>query len=166
MGRIKLARWEKNEGEHFFRQSNDPVLYQNMSDNFPNDLANCKKMVDFFAESNDQQEYVRSIQIDQQIAGCIGAFFDSDIYRNNAEIAYWLGKDYRNRGIMSKVILDFTDELFLKTTVHRIYARPFAYNQASSKVLENTGFYCEGKMRESIFKDGKYFDSFLYSKIR
>lgn len=66
---------------------------------------------------------------------------------------------------MSKVIIDFIDELFLKTTVHRIYARPFAYNQASSKVLENAGFYCEGKMRESIFKDGKYFDSFLYSKI-
>ncbi|WP_425514611.1 GNAT family N-acetyltransferase [Enterococcus alishanensis] len=78
----------------------------------------------------------------------MGAFFDSDIYLNNAEIAYWLGKDYRNQGIMSKVIIDFIDELFLKTTVHRIYARPFAYNQASSKVLENAGKYLQ---RRKIF---------------
>ncbi|MGX2946043.1 hypothetical protein JNUCC77_13350 (plasmid) [Enterococcus alishanensis] len=56
---------EKNEGELFFHQSNDIVLYQNMSNNFPKNLADCEKMVDFFAESNDQKEYVRSIHINQ-----------------------------------------------------------------------------------------------------
>ncbi|MGM0241135.1 hypothetical protein [Enterococcus sp. AZ103] len=65
MEKFKLARWKKNEGEFFFHQSDDIVLYQNMSNNFPKNLADCEKMVDFFAESNDQKEYVRSIHINQ-----------------------------------------------------------------------------------------------------
>ncbi|MBA4698028.1 MAG: GNAT family N-acetyltransferase [Ruminococcus sp.] len=71
-----------------------------MSNTFPRSYQECEEIVQYFSESNDEKEYVRAIQIDNQIAGCIGAFFESDIYCKNAEIAYWIGKDFRGKGVM------------------------------------------------------------------
>lgn len=163
---FKLVRWNKSDSNDFYIQSNDDELYKNMSDTFPKSYQECEKTVQHFFVSNDETEYIRAIQINNQIAGCIGAFFESDIYCKNAEIAYWIGKDFRGKGIMTEVIKCFTNNMFADTEVIRIYARPFAYNKGSQKVLEKAGFSYEGTMKKSVFKQGKIFDAMLYAIVR
>jgi len=44
-------------------------------------------------------------------------------------------------------------------------AEPFAVNPASARVLEKAGFSLEGRMRASVFKDGRVLDQLLYAVV-
>lgn len=126
----------------------------------------CQGLVQIFASGEDETAYVRAIKIDGQIAGCIAAFFETDIYRKNAEIAYWIAREYRLRGIMTQVIRRLAATLFTEFDIHRIWARPFADNIGSRRVLEKAGFEYEGLLKESVYKNGEYIDSVLYALVK
>lgn len=163
---ITLERWKSDDYPAFFMASNDEALRANMSDAFPKTLDECKRVVDAFSKSMDTTEYVRAIKLDRRIIGCIAAFFESDMYGKNAEIAYWLNADYRGKGIMPRVIKSFTRELFSVFGLHRIWARPFERNRASHRALEKAGFSYEGVMNQDVIKDGVYIVSVIYALIK
>ena len=68
--------------------------------------------------------------------------------------------------LKSEAVDKFTRCAFGAFDLERIYAEPFATNRASARILEKAGFVCEGRLRASIFKDGKRLDSFLYAQVR
>lgn len=163
---ILLVKWKEEYYEDFFSCSNDKELYGNMSGTFPHTKEECRTAAAAFAGSDEKREYVRAVMVNGRIAGCIAAFFDKDIYCKNAEIAYWLSKEERGKGIAVKVIEDFIHILFSGFDIRRIYARPFEYNTASCKVLEKTGFVREGVLRDSVYKDGNIYNGILYAITR
>jgi ribosomal-protein-alanine N-acetyltransferase len=163
---IELRKWRETDYEDFFRLSNNDKLYKNMSDAFPKTLESCRKCVCSFANNIEETQCARAIIVDGEVAGSIGAFLDSGLYCKNAEIAYWLGSQFWNRGIMSLVIEKFADHVFLNYAVERIYARPFVRNIGSRKALEKAGFEPEGILRKSAFKDGQSMDTYMYSLLR
>jgi len=89
-----------------------------------------------------------------------------DVHRFTAEMGYWLAEPFWNKGIMSEVVSRFTDFVFEKFELNRLFAEPYIHNTASARVLEKAGFVLEGKLQSSVFKDGKVLDQFLYAKIR
>lgn len=111
-----------------------------MNDDFPKTLEQCKEIVSFFANTTDTTECVRAIKSEGIIIGCIAAFFETENDLKNAELAYWLSKEYRGQGVMTKVITEFTKMLFTDFRVRRVVARPFKHNTASQKVLLKSGF--------------------------
>jgi RimJ/RimL family protein N-acetyltransferase len=50
--------------------------------------------------------------------------------------------------------------------LHRIWAETFFTHAEHVKILEELGFECEGVMRDSYWKDGKYINSFIHSILR
>ena len=50
--------------------------------------------------------------------------------------------------------------------LNRIFAEPYATNQASMRVLEKVGFEREGMLRANVYKDGRVLDQVLFSKIK
>lgn len=163
---ITLERWKAEDYRAFYTASNEEELHGNMSPSFPKSPGECKRLVHQFAASRDQTEYVRAVKIDGRIVGCVAAFFDTDMYANNAEIAYWLNSKYRGKGIMTRVIKMVAETLFLEYGMHRIWARPFEQNRASRKVLEKSGFVYEGTLRESVYKDGHFLNAAMYALIK
>ena len=163
---ITLERWEADDYQAFFAASNEEELYGNMSPSFPKSPGECKRLVHQFAASRDKTEYIRAIKSDDGIVGCIAAFYETDMYAQNAEIAYWLNSKYRSKGIMTRVIKMATETLFLEYGMHRIWARPFEQNRASQKVLEKSGFVYEGTLRESVYKDGHFLNAVIYALIK
>lgn len=109
---IELVKWKKEYSESFYLQSNSAELYRNMSDSFPKTLKECKNIVEWFANSNDETECARAIVIDGKVVGCIAVFFEKDLYEKNAEIAYWIGKEYWGQGIMTETVKQFTQYIF------------------------------------------------------
>lgn len=67
---------------------------------------------------------------------------------------------------MPHVLRIFTQNLFESFDLHRIWARPFEHNKASQRVLLKAGFYYEGLLRESIFKEGVFLNSTVYALIK
>ncbi|MFC2143136.1 GNAT family N-acetyltransferase [Candidatus Aenigmatarchaeota archaeon] len=83
-----------------------------------------------------------------------------------AELGFWLGKEYWKHGFVSESLLLILDHGFNNLKLHRIYAKVFKPNKASSKLLKRAGFKKEGLMRKNFSKDGKYLDTVLYSMLK
>ncbi len=48
---------------------------------------------------------------------------------------------------------------------HRIFLRVFENNVRGIKAYEHAGFQHEGRMRQAIFQDGRYYDVLLMSVL-
>ena len=80
----------------------------------------------------------------------------------HGEIGYWIGEEYWGQGYATeaaKAVLDFA---FLGKDFHRVYARFFASNPASGKVMEKCGMTYEGTQKDHVFKEGRYEDLLLF----
>lgn len=164
--KITLEKWKSEDYEEFFILSNDKELRGNMSDDFPQTIEESKQIVSFFSNSKDITEYIRAIKVDDKIVGCIAAFFETGMYCKNEEISYWLNCEYRGKEIMPQVIKMFSQCLFTKFDMHRIWARPFESNRASQRVLEKSGFVYEGLMMENALKNNQYVNTRVYALVK
>ena len=99
-------------------------------------------------------------------SGGISIVFQEDVERRSAEIGYWLGRRCWGRGIMTAAVQTITEYTFANFDTCRLYASIFARNTASARVLEKSGYELEGRLRQSITKNGQTMDSLLYAKIK
>jgi RimJ/RimL family protein N-acetyltransferase len=90
------------------------------------------------------------------------------VHRYTAELGYWLGESYWNRGLMSEAVKLMKDYVFdTFPQLQRLYAEPFSSNPSSAKVLEKAGFQFEGRLRKTVVnRDGNILDQLMYSFIR
>ena len=98
--------------------------------------------------------------------GGIGLELGSDIFQRSAEMGYWLGEPFWGRGIATEAVRAITNYAFSTFNLCRIYAGVFEWNPASMRVLEKAGYICEGRLKKSVFKDGRVIDQFLYAMTR
>lgn len=116
------------------------------------------------ADKNDT--FAFAITIDDKAIGSIGAFRQSNIHQLTAELGYYIAEEYWGKGIMAEAVKQICEYVFSVSDIIRIYAEPFAYNTASCRVLEKSGFQYEGTLRKNAVKNGKVLDMKLYSKIK
>jgi RimJ/RimL family protein N-acetyltransferase len=90
----------------------------------------------------------------------------SDVHRRSAEIGYFVGEPWWNRGIATEAVGACTRHGFEALDLVRIHAAVFAWSTASMRVLEKCGYEREGVLRKSVSKDGEIIDSVLYARIR
>jgi RimJ/RimL family protein N-acetyltransferase len=85
---------------------------------------------------------------------------------HQAEIGYWLAKKHWGKGLATEIAKELVRYGFGKMKLKRITAKVFLPNKASARVLEKNGFKLEGTLRKEVYKDGKYYDAYLFSKIK
>ena len=96
----------------------------------------------------------------------IGVIAFSDLIEgHSAEVAYWIGKPFWGRGIMTAVVGVACQFAIERWNLVRISAPVFDGNVASARVLEKCGFEFEGLMRGYYLKDGRFIDARLYSLL-
>ncbi|WP_299549034.1 GNAT family N-acetyltransferase [Seonamhaeicola sp.] len=104
---------------------------------------------------SEEKVHVKTILLDSEIVGSIAKFE----MNGNAEITYWIGKEFWGKGIASSALKKFLEV----EKVRPIYGRVAFDNVGSIKVLENCGFSKIGtekgfanarakKIREFVFE--------------
>jgi RimJ/RimL family protein N-acetyltransferase len=99
-----------------------------------------------------------------QLVGAIGLGVRKGDHR--AEIGYWVGKPYWNRGYCTeagRVMIAFGFEAL---ELNRIQGRYMATNPASGRVLEKLGMVEEGTHRQVCYRFGSYHDLVMCSILR
>lgn len=98
-----------------------------------------------------------------QIIGAIGLHDRDD---DKAELGYWIGIPYWNKGYVTeaaKAIIDFGfDELKL----NKIFATHFPHNPASGRIMEKVGMKKEAVLIKEVKKDGEYFNLVRYCILK
>lgn len=147
------------------RYANNRKIWLNLRDRFPHPYT-LRDAVSFIEHVHEQaRPTVWAIDLTGEAVGTIGIMPRSDIERVSAEIGYWLGEPFWGRGIMTEALRAVTEWSLEQFELKRIYALPFANNAASCRVLEKTGYVCEGRLHKSAIKDGQVIDQFMYAYV-
>ena len=100
-----------------------------------------------------------------ELVGCVG-LREIDREHLQAELGYWIGVPYWNRGYASEAAARLLEFAFGELGLNRIYAHHMARNPASGAVLRRVGFQLEGRLRQRVRKWGVYEDVLLYARLR
>ena len=106
---------------------------------------------------------VLGIYAENEFVGCCSLIPQSDVYRINAEIGYWIGEQYWGNGYATEAVKQLVAIAFNQLGIHRVYAKIFEYNVASMRVLEKIGFEKEAIIKLSVIKEGRIFNEYIYS---
>jgi [ribosomal protein S5]-alanine N-acetyltransferase len=145
--------------------ANDRGVWLNLRDRFPHPYTEDDARRFIEAARRETPRTTFAIEVDGAAAGCIGLELGTDVERVSAEIGYWLGRAYWGRGIMSRVLAAVTTHALDAFGLERVFALPFAHNVASCRVLEKSGYVCEGRLRRAAIKDGAVLDQLLYARV-
>jgi [ribosomal protein S5]-alanine N-acetyltransferase len=99
----------------------------------------------------------------RQIGG-IGLRVDNQ--HQHAELGYWLGVPYWERGYATEASREMLRYGFTELKLHRIFASHFAHNPASGRILRKLGMRYEGCQRGHLLKWDKFIDLELYGLLR
>ena len=161
-----LRAWRKSDATHITPHANDREVWANLRDLFPHPYTVADARAYIGAVATQEPTLNFAIVVGDGPVGGIGLRVGDDIERRTAEIGYWLGRDYRKRGIMTAAVRAVTDYAFTSLDLLRVFALPFKENVASVRVLEKTGYAREGLLRASAVKDGHVRDQYLYAIVR
>ena len=100
---------------------------------------------------------------DGQLAGVIGLVMKGD---DIAEIGYWIGVPFWNRGYASEAAREVVRYGFEECGLQRIFAGHFSRNPASGRVLQKAGMTYEGTLRRHQKKWNEYLDLVYYGILR
>ncbi len=112
------------------------------------------------------EAYVWAVTLgeDGVLLGAIG--IHPDPRHGRAEIGYWLGMPYWNRGYMTEAARRVVGWGFSELGLNRIQIRCLARNVGSSRVAEKVGMRHEGTLRGYIRKGDRYEDIAVYGLLR
>src|SRR4051812_19505668 len=161
-----IRSWTLSDAAAVQRYANNRNIWLNLRDIFPHPYSLNDAIVFLNNVAAENPETTFAIATPSEAIGCIGLRLWSDVHRKTAELGYWLAEPFWSKGIMTEAVATFVPYAFGTCDLIRIYAEPFATNQASARVLEKAGFACEGRLRANIIKDGHIQDSLLYARVR
>jgi RimJ/RimL family protein N-acetyltransferase len=98
------------------------------------------------------------------LVGAIGL----DIRRehDSAELGYWVGAEFWNRGYCTEAAMALLDHAFERLQLNRIHAAHLKRNPASGRVLLKLGMQREGELRQHLKKWERYEDLIVYGLLR
>jgi RimJ/RimL family protein N-acetyltransferase len=160
-----VRSWRESDADSLVRHANNRKVWINLRDGFPHPYTRDDAVAFITSAREAEPETVFAIVVDGEAAGGIGFGLHEDVERVAAEIGYWLGEAYWNRGITTEALRAVTDYAVKQHALTRVYALPYEWNHASFKVLEKAGYVLEGRLRRCAIKDGKVIDQLLYAHV-
>nr|WP_243864957.1 GNAT family N-acetyltransferase [Paenibacillus castaneae] len=96
--------------------------------------------------------------------GSIGMQIDKNNHR--AELGYWLGKSFWNKGFVTEGAKRVAQFSFEELKLNKLCAAAMTFNPASSSVMRKIGMQYEGTLRQQYLKWDQYVDISYYGILR
>ena len=139
---IDLREWKIKNAPDLVAAINNKNVLDNLRDGIPYPYTEKDAEVFITAMRNAKKDaqYAFAITCDGKVIGSIGVFRQANVHHLTGELGYYIAEPYWGKGIMTEAVRQIRDYIFKNTDIVRIFAEPYAYNQASCRVLEKAGF--------------------------
>lgn len=168
--RLILRRFEPEDINQIFHNCwSDHEVWKWTSYALMSSVEDVINVADMFTENwlgaySRPNRYSWAIQL-KSTGEVIGRFFgmNPDDRVNQIELAYEIGQNWWNQGLMTeaaKVVIDF---FFREVGFNRIYAYHASENPASGKVMQKCGMIYEGTLRQACKCNNGVFNEVVYA---
>lgn len=134
---------------------NDPDVLRNLTNPMPITLESHMRWWKNICNSHSEIRMI--FELDGQPAG-FTKFYSIDKNNHSCILGADLHKDYRGKGLAKHMWSLMIDYCFKELLLHRISLTTAEYNHIAIKVYKNLGFLEEGRLKESLFRDNKFYD--------
>ena len=163
-----IRKWKIEDATRLAEMLNNKNILNNLRDGlpYPYTKSDAEEYITSMLAADKTKTFAFAITVDDKVVGSIGIFRCDNIHSRTAEMGYYVGESYWGSGLGTSAVKQVCNYIFNNTDIIRIFAEPFAYNVASCRVLEKTGFQFEGLLRNNAIKNGKVLDMKMYSLIK
>ena len=160
---IQLRKIENESPWVISKLANNYEIAKNLRDIFPHPYTIDNAVSFIELAKTGELGLVFGIYSENEFIGCCSLNPQSDVYRINAEVGYWIGEPYWGNGYATEAVKQLVSIAFNQLDIHRVYAKIFECNVASMRVLEKIGFEKEAIIKLSVIKEGRIFNEYIYS---
>jgi ribosomal-protein-alanine N-acetyltransferase len=166
--RLALRPFVESDVSEVARLADDPVISRNTRlIPHPYEEAHAKAWI--AAQKREHRSgagtvFAVTIRGAGTLAGSVGLAINREY--NNAELGYWIGREFWGRGYATEAARAVVDFGFSELSLNKIHAGHFADNPASGSVLEKIGMTNEGYLRKHVFRGETFRDLVLFGILR
>lgn len=140
--RLILRGWEESDAEDLFKYASDPDVGPRAGWPPHKDIEESRTVIrEVFSTPTMWAVELKSTG---EVIGCVGYLphdaSNLDIAENEAEVGYWLGKPYWDKGICTEAMVAIVDHCFNVLGLEVLWGDYFIDNPASGRVMEKCGF--------------------------
>ncbi|MCD9028867.1 GNAT family N-acetyltransferase [Luteimonas sp. BDR2-5] len=161
-----LRRWRGDDIDALLRHADDAAVVRGLSDRFPHPYTRADGEAFLAGRVVDLSGPVLAIEIDGAACGGIGIRQGAGERAHGAELGYWLGRAYWNRGVMRRVVARYLPWVMDALALSRLQANVLDINPASARVLQHNGFVEEGRLRGAVRKPDGLHDLRVFGLLR
>lgn len=165
---IKLVPFTKEylEKYHSWRNDMDIMQFDQPGFLYPisyDEAASWHEKINSY--NNSHSFIIKDKKSDEAIGIC--AFMNMDYKNRNVELSIVLGeKKFWGKGY-GKQVMDLMIKLgFEEFNMHKLILRVMSFNDRAIRLYEKLGFEKEGTLKETIYRNGKYFDTIYFGLLK
>lgn len=167
--RIRLRAVEREDVTKFHEWVNDPEVTRSLALYLPMSMRDEENWFDGFGKRDPNEKpfaiEIRKGKAWKLIGNC--AAFGIDMVNRSAELGIMIGaKEEWNKGYGAEAMTLLLKHGFETLNLNRLFLRVYEENVRAVRSYEKAGFVFEGKMRQAVYKRGKYDDVLLMSVLR
>jgi RimJ/RimL family protein N-acetyltransferase len=164
----KIRSWKMDDADDLATALNSKKTQDNLRDGipFPYTVNDAREFISAMLYSEKNKIYAFAITVDDKVIGSIGVFRKDNIHSQTAEMGYYISELYWGQGYGTCAVKQVCELIFNTTDIIRIFAEPFAYNIASCRILEKSGFSLEGVLKKNAVKNGDVIDMKMYALVK
>ena len=167
--RVRLRALERSDVPQYYEWVNDPEVTAGLTLSLPMSTVDEEK---WFESSTQRPQETRPLVIEvregdgwQMVGNC--SFIDLDWVARSAEFGIMIGdKTVWNQGYGTETVLLLLRHGFNTLNLNRIGLKVFADNERAIRAYEKAGFVREGRMRQAVYRQGRYKDVLFMSVLR
>jgi len=134
---------------------------------YPYTLEDAKSWIEM-AEANAKEQKSFEFAIVEQASGLLVGVVGLSQNKANrkGELAYWIAEEHWGKGYGSwaaNAILDFA---FREMNFHKVFARFFANNPASGRIMQKIGMKEVGVFVDDVYKEDKFVTAHYYEILQ
>ncbi|MBX2951234.1 MAG: GNAT family N-acetyltransferase [Leadbetterella sp.] len=164
---LVIREWERADKPSLTAHANNIRVWNNLRDYFPSPYTpeDGEKFIEMVLQK-PRPVTDFAISVEGKAVGGIGLILQTDVQRISAEVGFWLGEDYWNKGIMTAALKELVEYSFTRLPLVKLYATVFDFNTGSQKVLTKAGFEKEAVLKRAAMKNDKIIDLHYYGLIK
>ena len=165
---ITLRGWRLEDAPALAAMVDNKKVQDNLRDGLPYPYTeeDAKAFLRETLAAKEDSQYAFAVLYDGEVVGHVAVFRKDNVHRLTGELGYYIAEPYWGKGLMTEAVRQVAAYVFERTDIIRIFAEPYALNDASGRVLEKAGFQLEGTLRQNAVKQGQVVDMKLYALLK